>query len=97
MALEIDAKNAAATGDAAATGATGKAKAKQTKNNNNNVPAAGEKNLVNGGSAATKKKGALTMTFTIKAPTPTLSFYSLPLCHVRLKTVNSALTAIASA
>ncbi|KAL7737908.1 hypothetical protein ACLKA6_006281 [Drosophila palustris] len=56
MALEIDAKNAAATGDAS-TGATGKAKAKETKNNNNNVPAAGEKNLVNGGSTAAKKKG----------------------------------------
>lgn len=60
MALEIDAKNATAT--ATATGdATGKAKAKENKNNN--VPAAGEKNLVNGSSAATKKKGALTTTF----------------------------------
>ncbi|XP_030567665.1 protein clueless [Drosophila novamexicana] len=55
MALEIDAKNAAATGDA---GTIGKAKAKENKNhNNNNAPAAGEKNLVNGSSAATKKKG----------------------------------------
>lgn len=70
MALEIDAKNAAATGDA---GTIGKAKAKENKNhNNNNAPAAGEKNLVNGSSAATKKKGALTMTFSIKAPHPPL-------------------------
>lgn len=72
MALEIDAKNAAAaaTGDG---GAPGKAKAKENKSNsnNNNVPAAGEKNLVNGSSAATKKKGALTMIFSIKATDPT--------------------------
>lgn len=73
MALEIDAKNAAAaaTGDG---GAPGKAKAKENKSNsnsnNNNVPAAGEKNLVNGSSAATKKKGALTMIFSIKATDP---------------------------
>ncbi|KAH8384587.1 hypothetical protein KR093_001804 [Drosophila rubida] len=55
MALELDAKNAAATGDAA-SGAPGKAKAKENKNNNN-VTTAGEKNLVNGSSTATKKKG----------------------------------------
>ncbi|KAH8297469.1 hypothetical protein KR044_012340 [Drosophila immigrans] len=60
MALELDAKNAAATGDAASGGA-GKAKAKENKtSNNNNVTTAGEKNLVNGSSStatATKKKG----------------------------------------
>ncbi|XP_062131011.1 protein clueless [Drosophila sulfurigaster albostrigata] len=58
MALELDAKNAAATGDAA-SGVTGKAKAKENKSNNNNtVTTAGEKNLVNGSSSnASKKKG----------------------------------------
>lgn len=62
MALEIDVKNTAATGNADATG-----KAISKENKNNNGPAAGEKNLVNGSSAATKKKGALT-TFSIYPP-----------------------------
>lgn len=66
MALEIDVKNTATTGNA---DATGKAIAKENKNNN--VPATGEKNLVNGSSAATKKKGALT----------TFSIYPLPFLY----------------
>ncbi|TDG50925.1 hypothetical protein AWZ03_002580 [Drosophila navojoa] len=89
MALEIDAKNAAAaaTGDG---GAPGKAKAKENKSNsnNNNVSAAGEKNLVNGGSAATKKKGKKNRNKSPPQPDASVASAALSNGHAEKASVN---------